>query len=340
MTSKITERRIENFKANKISYYCLIAFCIMFFLSLFAEFIANDKPLYINYKGKHYFPILKTYSEQEFGGFFESEANYKDNFLLDEFKKENAFILNPLIEHSFNSINFDTNLNHPSPPSSKNLLGTDDRGRDVLARLIYAFRISVIFGLLLTIFSSVIGITAGAAQGYLGGIVDLAFQRFIEIWSSIPTLFLLIIITGIIEPTFWLLLIFVMLFSWMALVGVVRAEVLKVRNYEYVLTAKALGVSKPKILFRHILPNSLISTFTFVPFIMAGSVTTLTSLDFLGVGLPIGYPSLGELLAQGKANMQAPWLALTAFFSLSTLLAMLVFIGEGLRDAFSPEKRV
>jgi microcin C transport system permease protein len=338
MLSEINKQRLKTFKANKRGYYSFIIFFVIFFITIFAEFIANDKPAIIIYKNNYFFPIFKSYPETEFGGIFETETDYRDKFVIDEIKKTGGKIYWPLIKFSFNTINYDLEDEHPAPPNKMNLLGTDDRGRDVLARIIYGFRISVVFGFILTIFCSIIGIIAGALQGYFGGVVDLIFQRIIEIWDSIPTLFLLIILASIIEPSFWILLLFMLLFGWMRLVGVVRAEVLKVRNLDYVASAKALGVSEINILFKHILPNSLVSTVTYMPFIISGSVITLTSLDFLGFGLPSSYPSLGEILQQGKANLQAPWLGITGFVVLSVMLSLLVFIGEAARDAMSPYK--
>lgn len=336
-TSKqvIIQKRVAIFKANKRGYYSLLVFCILFFISLFSEFIANDKPLLISYKNEFYTPIFKVYSEKDFGGDFESEADYKDPYVVELINK-NGYIINAPISYSFNTIKTNSNKAYPSPPDSENILGTDDNGRDVFARIIYGFRISVLFGLVLTILSSIIGVFVGATQGYYGGKIDLFGQRFIEIWGGLPMLYLLIILANYIQPTFWWLLGLLLLFSWTGLVGVVRAEFLRARNFEYVKAAKALGQSDFKIISKHILPNALVATITFMPFILSGSITTLTSLDFLGFGLPAGSPSLGELLAQGKANIQAPWLGISAFIVLSALLTMLVFIGEAFRDAFDP----
>lgn len=336
-TSKqvIIQKRIAIFKANKRGYYSLLVFCTLFFISLFSEFIANDKPLLISYKNEFYTPIFKVYSERDFGGDFESEADYKDPYVVELINK-NGYIINAPISYSFNTIKTNSNKAYPSPPDSENILGTDDNGRDVFARIIYGFRISVLFGLVLTILSSIIGVFVGATQGYYGGKIDLFGQRFIEIWGGLPMLYLLIILANYIQPTFWWLLGLLLLFSWTGLVGVVRAEFLRARNFEYVKAAKALGQSDFKIISKHILPNALVATITFMPFILSGSITTLTSLDFLGFGLPAGSPSLGELLAQGKANIQAPWLGISAFIVLSALLTMLVFIGEAFRDAFDP----
>lgn len=331
----IKEKRIAVFKSNKRGYYSLYIFCFLFFITLFSEFIANDKPLYISYKNQSYFPIINSYSEKSFGGDFESEADYKDDFVQELINKE-GYMIWPIIPYSYDTIKLDSRLSFPSAPSYENLLGTDDQGRDVLARIMYGFRISILFGLSLTILSSIIGVFVGATQGYYGGKVDLLGQRFIEIWGGLPTLYLLIILANYIQPTFWWLLGLLLMFSWTSLVGIVRAEFLRARNFEYVKAARALGQSDKNIMFKHILPNAMVATVTFMPFILSGSITTLTSLDFLGFGLPAGSPSLGELLAQGKANMHAPWLGITAFVVLSLLLTLLVFIGEAFRDAMDP----
>lgn len=337
--SPVNKRRWRNFKANKRGYWSLWIFLILFVVTLFAEFIANDKPLFVLYQGDPYFPVFVSYPETEFGGFFQTEADYRDPVVKDLIEKEgHGLIIWPLIEYDYRTINLNLPVPAPAPPSAENWLGTDDQGRDVLARLIYGFRISVLFGLTLTILSSIIGVAAGAVQGYFGGWTDLLFQRFIEIWTSVPQLYLLIIIAAIIEPSFWILLGILLLFSWVALVGVVRAEFLRGRNFEYVNAARALGLTNAKIMFKHLLPNAMVATLTFMPFILNSSITTLTSLDFLGFGLPPGSPSLGELLAQGKANIQAPWLGLTGFFSIAVMLSLLIFIGEAVRDAFDPRK--
>ena len=281
--------------------------------------------------------LFRSYPEAAFGGEFETEADYRDPFVKNLIETQ-GWMLWPPIRFSYDTINYDLEVPSPAPPSQENWLGTDDQGRDVVARLIYGFRISVLFGLTLTLFSSVVGITAGAVQGYFGGLTDLLFQRFIEIWAGLPILYLLIILASVTEPNFWWLLGLMLLFSWMALEGVVRAEFLRARNFEYVRAARALGVSTPVIMFRHLLPNAMVATLTFLPFILSGSITTLTSLDFLGFGLPPGSPSLGEMLAQGKTNLQAPWLGMTAFATLAVMLSLLVFIGEAVRDAFDPRK--
>lgn len=333
----LNERRWMTFKQNKRGYWSLWLFLILFGLSLCSEIIANDKPILIRYDNQWFSPILTEYAETDFGGDFETEADYKDPY-LQSLIKDNGWIIWPPIQYSFDTINFDLPGPAPTAPTSENLLGTDDQGRDVLARVIYGFRVSVLFGLALTIFGTVIGLIAGALQGYYGGKVDLFGQRFMEIWSGLPTLFLLIILSSFVEPNFWWLLGIMLLFSWMSLVGVVRAEFLRGRNLEYVRAAKALGLSDRAVMFKHILPNAMIATVTFLPFILNGSITTLTSLDFLGFGMPPGSASLGELLAQGKANLQAPWLGLSAFFVLSLMLSLLVFIGEAVRDALDPRK--
>ncbi len=333
----LNARRIENFKANRRGYWSLWIFIAVFFVTLFAEFLANDKPLLVRYDGGFYAPVFVAYPETVFGGDFETEAEYSDPE-VQELIEEKGWILWPPIPYSFDTIVFDLPGPAPSPPTLQNWLGTDDQGRDVVARLIYGFRISVLFGLVLTIVSSMVGIAAGAWQGYSGGWTDLLFQRFMEIWSSMPQLFMLIILASFIEPTFWILMVFLLLFSWMGLVGVVRAEFLRGRNYTYVMAARALGVSDRKIMFKHILPNAMVATVTLMPFILTGSITSLTALDFLGFGLPPGSPSLGELLNQGKANLQAPWLGISAFLILAVMLSLLIFIGEAVRDAFDPRK--
>jgi microcin C transport system permease protein len=336
--SPITARRWRNFRNNKRGFWSLWIFLVLFVLSLGAELIANDSPLLVRYEGRFYFPVLKAYPETTFGGDFETEAKYRDPFVQELIAEKDGWIVWPLIPFSYRTINYDLGRPAPSPPSAVNWLGTDDQGRDVLARLIYGFRISVLFGLVLTILSSIIGVAAGAVQGFFGGKTDLIFQRFIEIWSGLPTLYLLIILASVVQPNFWWLLGIMLLFSWMALVGVVRAEFLRARNFGYVRAARALGVSTPAIMWRHILPNAMVATLTFMPFILNGSITTLTALDFLGFGLPPGSPSLGELLAQGKTNIQAPWLGITAFVVLALMLSLLIFIGEAVRDAFDPRK--
>jgi microcin C transport system permease protein len=332
------ERRLAAFRAHKRGLWSLRIFLVLFGLSLFAEFIANDRPLVIRYEGRWFFPVLTDYAEDAFGpDFLPVEADYTDPTLARAIKAHGWMIWPPI---PFNYAMLVKNLPvpAPAPPSWRNLLGTDDQARDVLARVIYGFRISVLFGFTLTIISSTIGIAAGAIQGYRGGLTDLLFQRFIEIWSGMPQLYLLIILGSMITPGFWVLLLFLLLFSWMSLTGVVRAEFLRGRNLEYVRAAKALGVSDIAVMWRHILPNAMVATLTFLPFTLSGSVTLLASLDFLGFGLPPGSPSLGELVSQGKNNLQAPWLGISAFVVLGGLLCLLIFIGEAARDAFDPRK--
>ncbi len=363
--SPLNKRRWKHFKANRRGYWSLWVFMVLFLISLFAEVIANDKPIFIDVNGHWYFPAVVTYPDTAFGkpndpNLFGTAADYRDPYLLDLIKKEGGFMIWPPIPFSYNTQVSKPPSPFPSKPTwllSKadcqfaathgftkcgnleyNWLGTDDGGRDVLARLIYGFRISVLFGLCLTIVSSIIGVAAGAVQGYFGGWTDLLFQRFIEIWTSIPSLYLLLIISSVLVPGFFVLLGILLLFSWVSLVGLVRAEFLRGRNFEYIQAARALGVSNPVIIFRHLLPNAMVATMTFLPFILSSSVMTLTALDFLGFGLPPGSPSLGELLSQGKANVQAPWLGLTGFFSIAIMLSLLIFIGEAVRDAFDPRK--
>jgi microcin C transport system permease protein len=331
----LSRRRIANFRANRRGYVSLWIFCFLFAASLLAEFIANDKPLIVYFDGAILLPVLKTYPETRFGGEFPTEADYHDPY-VSELIQGKGWMIWPLIPYSYDTVVY--GLPAPAPPSAQNWLGTDDQSRDVLARLIYGFRISVLFGLVLTFFSIIVGVTAGAVQGYFGGWVDLGFQRFMEIWSAIPTLYLLIILSSVVEPNFWWLLAIMLLFSWMGYVGVVRAEFLRARNFDYVRAARALGVSNLQIILRHVLPNATVATITFLPFNLSGAITALTSLDFLGFGLPPGSPSLGEMVTQGRNNLQAPWLGLTSFFTLATILTLLIFVGEALRDAFDPRK--
>ncbi len=335
--SPISKRRWQSFKANRRGWWSLWVFSFIFILSMFAEFIANDKPLVVSYKEQLYYPVFKDYAETTFGGDFETATEYRDPFVAELIEAEGWMLWAP-IRYSHDTVNYDLKVPAPAPPSSDNYLGTDDQGRDVLSRVIYGFRVSVLFGLTLTFFSTIIGVAVGAVQGYLGGWVDLIGQRFMEIWSGLPMLYLLIIMASIVEPNFWWLLGIMLMFSWMSLVGVVRAEVLRARNLDYVKAAKALGVNRWLILLRHVLPNAMVATLTFLPFILNSSITTLTSLDFLGFGLPPGSASLGELLAQGKQNMQAPWLGISAFLVLAIMLSLLIFIGEAVRDAFDPRK--
>jgi microcin C transport system permease protein len=357
----INQRRLANFRANRRGYYSFWIFLILFVLSLFAEFIANDKPILAYYKGEFLAPVFKSYPEEKFGGFL-AQTDYRDPLIAKEIEA-NGWMIWPPIRFSYRTHQYDLPTAAPSAPTwmvadekcapiaakygvpnggcrdiEWNWLGTDDEGRDVLARLIYGFRISVLFGLILAAISSVIGVLAGAVQGYFGGWTDLVFQRFIEIWSSLPHLYLLIIVSSVITPSFFVLLGILLLFSWVSLVHVVRAEFLRARNFEYVNAARALGLSNRKIMFRHLLPNAMVATLTFLPFVLNASITTLTSLDFLGFGLPPGSPSLGELLLQGKSHLQAPWLGLTGFTIIALMLSLLIFIGEAVRDAFDPRK--
>ncbi len=359
--SPLNKRRWENFKANRRGYWSLWIFMVLFILSLFAEFIANDKPFFIYMQGKTYFPAVVSYPETAFGGDFETAADYRDPFLKKLIAEKGGFMLWPPIRYSYDTHNLDLPTPAPSKPTwmlteqeckavverkglkgcrdlEYNWIGTDDQGRDVVARILYGFRISVLFGLILTIFSSIVGVAAGAVQGYFGGWTDLLFQRFIEIWTAIPSLYLLLIISSVLVPGFFVLLGILLLFSWVSLVGLVRAEFLRGRNFEYIQAARALGVSSATIMFRHLLPNAMVATMTFLPFILSSSVMTLTSLDFLGFGLPPGSPSLGEMLSQGKSNVQAPWLGLSGFITLAVMLSLLIFIGEAVRDAFDPRK--
>ena len=365
--SPINRRRWQNFKSNRRGYWSLWIFLALFVVTLFAELIANDKPILVRYKGEFLYPVLVDYPESKFNGFL-AVTDYKDPVILEEIEK-NGWMLWPPIRYSYSSINKDYPrvkgaegrcLGFPAPPpwatrselceappdqlarflelGNRNWLGTDDQGRDVVARVIYGYRVSILFGILLTFFSSIIGITAGAVQGYFGGKVDLFFQRIMEIWSSVPSLYVLLIISAVLVPGFWTLLGILLLFHWVTLVGLVRAEFLRGRNFEYIKAARALGLSDMKIMFKHLLPNAMVATLTYLPFKLSTSIGALTTLDFLGLGLPPGSPSLGELLLQGKSNLQAPWLALTAFFSLATVLSLLIFIGEAVRDALDPRK--
>jgi microcin C transport system permease protein len=358
--SPINKRRWQNFRTNRRGYWSLWIFLVLFFISLFADFVANDKPLFIRCDGKNYFPVLVTYADTEFGDDIGTAADYRDPHLQTFLAEHHAVEIWPPIRFSFKTIDANPPSAFPSKPTwlltekdcefaanngygkcgtlEYNWLGTDDQGRDVLARVIYGFRLSVLFGLVLTVVSSIVGVAAGAVQGYFGGWTDLLFQRFIEIWTSVPELYLLLIISSVLVPGFFVLLGILLLFSWVRLVGLVRAEFLRGRNFEYIQAARALGVSNAVIMFRHLLPNAMVATMTFLPFIMSSSVMTLTALDFLGFGLPPGSPSLGELLSQGKANVQAPWLGLTGFSIVALMLSLLIFIGEAVRDAFDPRK--
>lgn len=357
--SPINQRRMDNFRSNRRGYWSFWIFLVLFALTLCAEFICNDKPLYVHYKGQHLFPVFVSYPEEVFGGFL-AVTDYRDPVISNEITSH-GFAIWPPIRFAPNTINLDLAVPAPAPPTyflsdekcrpvaekkggtgcrdlEWNWLGTDDGGRDVLSRVIYGFRISVLFGLALAGISSVVGIAAGAVQGYFGGRIDLYMQRFIEIWSAIPTLYLLMILSNFFEPSFFVLLFILLLFSWVSLVHVVRAEFLRTRNFDYVKAARALGLSDFTIMHKHVLPNAMVATLTFLPFVLNGSITTLTSLDFLGFGLPPGTASLGELLLQGKSNLNAPWLGLTGFLVIALMLSLLIFIGEAVRDAFDPRK--
>ena len=357
----LNRRRFANFRANRRGWWSFWIFLVLFVLTLGAEFVTNDRPILVSYKGEWLVPAFVTYPETTFGGDFQTAADYRDPYVQKLIADKGGTIVWPLIRYSYDTHNLDLPTPAPSPPTwmlteaqcksvvqrkglkgcrdlEYNWLGTDDQGRDVLARLIYGFRISVLFGLSLTIISSIIGVAAGGIQGYFGGWIDLTFQRLIEIWNAIPSLYLLLIISAVLPPGFFILLGILLLFSWVSLVGLVRAEFLRGRNFEYIQAARALGVSDVVIMFRHLLPNAMVATMTFLPFIVSSSVMTLTALDFLGLGLPPGSPSLGELLSQAKANVQAPWLGFTGFFSVAIMLSLLIFIGEAARDAFDPRK--
>lgn len=336
--SPLSRRRLERFRMHRRGHVSFWILLVLFAFSLCAELIANDRPLLLNYNGALHFPIAHTYSDRYFGGDFDTEADYRDPFIAGKIHESGGWMLWPLIPYDYATINYDLPSPAPSPPSAENWLGTDDQGRDVLARLIYGFRLSLAFALALTLGSSAVGILAGAVQGYFGGKTDLFFQRFIEIWSGLPELFMLIILASFVEPNVGWLLLILLLFSWIPLSGLVRAEFLRARNFDYVRAARALGVSEWRICLRHLLPNALTSAMTAIPFLLSGAVTVLTTLDFLGFGLPPGSPSLGELLLQGKNNPQAAWLTLTAFFTIAVMLTLIIFMSEAVRDAFDPRK--
>lgn len=335
--SPITRRRLHQFRANTRGFYSLWIFLALFIMAIAAPLIANDRPLVVSFDGHLMSPVMKTYPETAFGGDFETEADYRDPH-VKQLIEAKGWIIWPPVRYSYDTINYNLPTPAPSAPTADNLIGTDDQGRDVLARVLYGFRISVLFGLCLTIISSIVGITAGAFQGYYGGWLDLIMQRLIEIWTSMPSLYILIIFSAMFMPGFWTLLAILLLFSWVSLVDVVRAEFLRTRNFDYVRAATALGVPNTTIMRRHVLPNAMVATMSMLPFLLSSSITSLTSLDFLGLGLPPGSPSLGELLSQGKNNLQAPWLGFTAFISLALMLTLLTFIGEAVRDAFDPRK--
>ncbi len=333
--SPITRRRMAAFRDNRRAWWSLLIFGVLFVLSLGAELIANDRPLLVEYQGETYLPMLHEYPETTFGGFLPTATDYRDPYVIEAIEAQ-GFMLNTLIPYSYDTLDLNLGSPAPSAPNGRHWLGTDDQGRDVLARVIYGFRLSVIFALVLTAGSLVLGVVIGGVQGYFGGKVDLIGQRLIEVWSGLPVLFLLIILASIVEPNLWWLTGIMLLFSWLGIVDIVRAEFLRARNLEYVRAARAMGLPSRLIMWRHVLPNAMVATLTFIPFLFTGAITTLTALDFLGFGLPAGSPSLGELVAQGKNNLQAPWLGMTAFLSLGIMLTLLVFIGEGLRDAFDP----
>ena len=329
---------ISKYFKNKRAKAAFGALVVLLLLSFFSEIIANDKPIFLKYQGEYFFPIVHVYTDARFGGDFPTEANYKDTLIKNNIE-ENGFMFMPLIEFSYNTVDYELNEPFPAAPSWRHPLGTDEEGRDVVARLLYGIRLSFLFTFLLTLISSALGIFIGATQGYFGGKVDLFLQRIIEIWDSMPQMFVLIIVASVFVPTFWTLLIILLLFSWTELTGLVRAEFLRARNFEYVKAAKAIGVGNFRIMWRHILPNALVTTITFVPFILAGGIVALTALDFLGLGLGHEYPSLGDLVRQGKDNLQAPWIGISIFAVLSLLLTSLIFIGEGVRDAMDKRKR-
>ena len=334
----LTKRRWSNFKANKRGYRSLQIFVVLFCTTLFAELIANDKPLVLQHNGALYFPVFSVYTEAQLGGVFETEADYLDSYVQSLVEDADGWMLWPPIRYRHDTLDYALQMPAPAPPSSRHLLGTDNYGKDVLANLIYGVRLSFLFGLCLTLLSSIIGITIGAVQGYFGGMVDLVGQRLTEIWAGLPMLFVLIILASVVESNVYWLLAILVAFSWMSLVGVVRAEFLRARNLPFVMAAKALGASNFTVMVRHILPNAMVATITFIPFILTGSITLLTSLDFLGFGLSADSPSLGRLLAQGRTNVHAPWLGLTTVFTLAFMLTLLIFTGEAVRDAFDPRK--
>lgn len=333
----VNQVRWQRFKRNRRGYFSLWIFTLCFLLSLCAELLMNNKPIMIQYQNEYYFPIIQQYSEITFGGEFESEANYLDP-TVQQHINNNGWMIWPPFRYSYNTLIYDTESTFPTSPTTQHWLGTTDAGFDVLANIVYGFRLSMFFAILLTVITSVIGIIVGATQGYYGGFIDLFGQRFIEIWGGLPVLFVIILLSSIMPLNFWWLLVITVLFGWMGLVGVVRAEFLRTRNFDYIRAAKALGVSDGRVMRQHMLPNAMVATLTFLPFILCGSITTLTSLDFLGFGLPLDAPSLGRLLLQGKNNLQAPWLGISAFAVIATLLSLLIFIGEAVRDAFDPNK--
>lgn len=337
LLNPIWQARLNRFKQNRLGVIALILFCLISLICLGANFVANDKPLVVKYEDTLYFPVVKAYPETTFGGVFETEADYKDP-AVKELIEQKGFMIMPLIEFADQTASVELEQPYPAPPNASNWLGTDDTGRDVLARILYGMRVSLIFGLVLTLAGSLIGIIVGAVQGYYGGWPDLIGQRFMEVWAGLPQLFMIIILVSLFNPSVWVLFALMLLFGWMSLVGLVRAEFLRARNFDYVRAARNLGASDTKIMLRHILPNALASSLSQLPFILTANIVALTSLDFLGYGLPPGSPSLGELMNQGKDNLDAPWLALSAFFSLTLVLSLLIFVGEALRDAFDPRR--
>lgn len=334
--SALTRRRIRIFRGNRRGYWSLWIFLGLMAVTMPAEFIANDKPLLVRYQGAFYLPMVNEYPETTFGGFL-ARTDYRDPFIRGNIEDDGWMLWAPL-RYSYDTIDWDLVQPAPSPPSAKHWLGTDQQGRDVLAGIIYGFRLSVLFGLTLTVFSALIGVALGAVQGYFGGWMDLGMQRLMEIWGGLPVLYILIIMASIVDLDFWWLLLIVLAFSWMPLTGLVRAEFLRARQLDYVRAASALGVGNATIMWRHMLPNAMVATLTLLPFVLSGSITTLTALDFLGLGLPTGSPSLGELLSQGRNNLQAPWLGVSAFLVLALMLSLLIFIGEAVREAFDPRK--
>lgn len=335
--SPIMQARLHRFKQHRLGYIALIVFSIILLLSLSAEFIANDKPIIVKYQQSYYFPALKSYPETTFGGVFETEADYQDP-VVQQLINDHGWAIWPVIPYSAQTPNYALQVPFPSPPSSDNWLGTDDQGRDVVARLLYGLRVSLLFGFALTLFSAVLGIIVGAVQGYYGGWIDLIGQRILEVWGGLPMLFMVMILVSMFSPSVYWLFLIMLFFGWTSLVGLVRAEFLRARNFDYVRAAEALGLTHSKIIFRHILPNAMSSSLSQLPFMLTANITALTTLDFLGYGLPPGAASLGELLLQGKNNLDAPWLALSGFFCLALVLAMLIYIGEAARDAFDPRQ--
>jgi microcin C transport system permease protein len=334
----LTRRRLQAFRRNGRAFWSLWIFVTIFVLSLFAELWCNDKPLVVQYDGGLYFPAFQFYPETTFGGFFETEADYRDPYVLELVQGSGGWMLWPPARFDYSTVNYNLPGAAPSPPSGDNWLGTDDQARDVVARVVYGIRLNVLFGFSVIFFTTIVGILVGASSGYWLGWYDLLFQRFMEVWGSVPQLYLIIIIASVVTPSFWILLGIFLLFSWMGIVDPVRAEFIRARSFDYVRAAQALGVGDFKIMFKHMFPNAMVMVLTTLPFALSGSVTLLAGLDFIGYGLPVGSPSLGELILQARNNLHAPWLAFTAFFTLGTILTLLVFVGEGVRDAFNPRK--